>query len=404
MTHDTHARTGSRALFPELEAPVYLNHAAISPPSTVVRKAMERCLRDYATHGVGAAMPWFEARDRLRQELGRLIGARDAADTIALLPNTTSGVIACARSISWRAGDRIVLVEGDFPANVGPWQQIAREHDLEIVWADLETLSDRERGPAWLAERILDDHGGLRLVALSAVAFQTGWRMPLDRLGELCATHDVELFVDAIQACGVVPIDVERDHVSYLASGGHKWLMGVEGAGFLYVSKRAMERSMTTRMAGWLSYEEPFDFLSQGAGHLRYDKPVRDQASFLEVGAMNAIGYAGLAASVEILLQLGIDHIFEHVNAYLDELEEALTSRFALESLRKATRLEQSGALCLRPEAGQIKDLAKFQELVASRGVALSIPDGLVRMSPHWPNSRSEIPTIVEAFEHALSH
>lgn len=400
MTRKTHATLGSRDLFPELEASVYLNHAAISPPSLAVREAMTRCLLDYATHGVGAAMPWFEARDRLRHDLAALIGAPEPLETIALLPNTTSGVIACARSIAWQKGDRIVLVEGDFPANVGPWQQVARDHELEIVWADSRTLSDREQGPAWL-ESILRD--GVRLVALSAVAFQTGWRMPLDLIGELCAKHGAELFVDAIQACGVVPIDVERDRVSYLASGGHKWLMGVEGAGFLFVSKRAMARSMTPRMAGWLSYEEPFDFLTQGAGHLRYDKPVRSQASFLEVGAMSAVGYAGLAASVRILLGFGVDAIFEHVNLYLDELEEALTARFELESLRGTSRLEQSGALCVRFAPGVVEDLGRFQERAASRGVALSIPDGLVRMSPHWPNAVQEIPTILEAFAHALS-
>ena len=205
------AALGSRALFPNLNARVYLNHAAISPPSIAATHAMEQCMLDYATHGVGAAMPWFEARDRLRHDLAALIGAHDPMETIALLPNTTSGVIACARSIDWERGDRIVLVEGDFPANVGPWQQVARDHGLDIIWADLRTLSDHEQGPAWL-ESILAQ--GVRLVALSAVAFQTGWRMPLERLGALCEAHGAELFVDAIQACGVVPIDVERGGVS----------------------------------------------------------------------------------------------------------------------------------------------------------------------------------------------
>ena len=118
---------------------------------------------------------------------------------------------------------------------------------------------------------------------------------------------------------------------------------------------------------------------------------------------MSAIGYAGLAASVKILLALGVDAIFEHVNGYLDQLERELTSRFELESLRGGSRQEQGGALCLRFAPGAWPhELALFQERVASCGVALSIPDGLVRMSPHWPNSPHEIPIIVEAFEDAL--
>lgn len=382
---------GSRSLFSSLSAHAYLNFAAVSPPSDRVLAATQRVLTDYASKGVGAVMTWVEARDELRAKLARLIGAQAPMQTIALLPNTTAGIIACARSIRWESGDRIMVFEGEFPSNMIPWQELAAQRDVELV-----RISQREvfEGDGLdVIERELKQ--GVRLVAISAVAFQTGWAMPLEAIGELCERHGAELFVDGIQACGVVPIDVRKMRISYLACGGHKWLLGLEGAGFLYISPEALDRSIHRHLAGWLSYDEPFGFLVEGAGHLHYDKPIKHAASFLEGGATNAVGYAALDASLDVLLDLGVESIFEHVNGYLDRLEAEVVSRFGFRSVRGKTRAKQSGALSVEIWDGV--ELATFSELMGARGVALSTPDGYVRMAPHWPNSCDEIDRVVEA-------
>ena len=387
---------GSGALFERLTYRAYLNFAAVSPPSRLVLEASQRVLYDYAERGVAAVMTWVEQRERLREQIGALIGALKPERTIALMPNTTSGIIATARSIRWQRGDRVVLFEGEFPSNVTPWQEVAKQRGLELSWCSARRLIE---GGGDLSELEAILNRGARLVAVSAVTFQTGWRMPLEAIGELCERHGAELFVDGIQACGVVPIEVEAMRIDYLACGGHKWLLGLEGAGFLYLSQRALERSLHRGLAGWLSHEEPFDFLMQGAGRLRYDKSVREEASFLEAGALNAVGYAALGASLEALLGLGIDAIYSHVGGYLDVLEEALLARCDVVSERSARRELQSGALSVVPR-GEI-DFAVFLEAMTERKIAVSTPDGRLRMAPHWPNSRDEIEEVVEAFERA---
>lgn len=112
---------------------------------------------------------------------------------------------------------------------------------------------------------------------------------------------------------------------------------------------------------------------------------------------MNALGYAALDASLDLLLELGISAIFEHVNSYLDELEQALTSEFGFESARGKTRASQSGALSIK--IWEDAELSHFSELMAEQGVALSTPDGFVRMAPHWPNHSNEIPRIIAAIK-----
>ncbi len=107
----------------------------------------------------------------------------------------------------------------------------------------------------------------MRLVAVSAVQFQTGLSMPLAEIGALCRAHGAELCVDAVQAVGVVPMDVEALGLDYLACGAHKWLLGLEATGFLYV-RRERQPSLRPALAGWLSHEDAVSFLLEGPGKL----------------------------------------------------------------------------------------------------------------------------------------
>jgi selenocysteine lyase/cysteine desulfurase len=205
--------------------------------------------------------------------------------------------------------------------------------------------------------------------------------------------------VDAVQACGAVPLDVVKEQIDYLSSGAHKFLMGLEGAGFVYVNPRVVTR-LRPRVAGWLSHEEPDRFLFAGQGHLRYDRPIRQSADFLEGGTLSAVGFAALGASVETLLELGIPAIFAHANRYLDELEPLVVAR-GFRSLRAPDSERRSCILSLVPPPGV--NLAALRTALAKRGVVCAIPDGLLRFAPHWPNHRDEIPLVVRALDEALA-
>lgn len=382
------ARLGDRSLFPLLAPRAYLNHCAISPPSQPVLDAVRAVLEDYAAHGVMAFLRWRDSRERLRARLARLIGA--SAEDLAFMPNTTSGVIAVAQCVPWRRGDRVLLFEGEFPTNVTPWQQAAAEHGLELVW--LPTAAFATDDGLELLEREL--RRGLRLVALSAVQFQTGLRMPWERMAALCAARGAEVFIDGIQALGVVPLDV-RCGIDYLACGSHKWLMGTEGAGFLYVAPHRAQ-ALRPRLAGWLSHEDAARFLFEGAGHLRYDRPLKQTAAVFEGGALNAAGLAALDAAVALIEALGPAAIFAHVQRWHDLLEPALVER-GFTSLRATDPLRRSGNLSfLPPEGATVQDLLRG---LGARGIAASIPDGALRFGPHWPNGLHEPALVVEALD-----
>ncbi len=388
-------RLGDRSLFPDLEARAYLNHAAISPPSLPVRDAVREVLDDYARRGAAAFASWLEQRARLREVLARLLGARP--EDFALVQNTTQGVLDIALCMPWHAGDRVLLFEGEFPANVTPWQRAAALFDLEVRFLPLAPFARAHaEGLAMLEAELAR---GARLVATSAVQFQTGLRMPLRAMAERCHAYGAELFVDGIQACGAVPIDVGAAGIDYLSAGGHKWLMGLEGAGFLYVRPERVAR-LEPRVAGWLSHEEGIGFLFEGPGHLRYDRPLRMRADFLELGAPSTVGYAALEASVELLLALGVERIFAHVSAYLDRLEPALVDR-GFTSLRARDPAARSATLGVLPPEGV--DIVRLHAGLTERGIACTIPDGVLRFAPHWPNDPPEVDVVLPALDASLA-
>jgi cysteine desulfurase/selenocysteine lyase len=385
---------GERGLFPELEASAYLAHAAISPVSIRVRRAVEQVLSDYARSGQGALFTWLEQRERLRNKLACLIGAEPR--DVALTSGTTRGIVDLALCMPWQAGDTIALYRGEFPANVSPWQNAAELFDLELCWlpAPEEAKDDDEL----LAPLETALQRRIRLVAVSAVQFQTGFRMPLEKLATLCHAHGAELAVDAIQACGVVPVDVRALDVDYLASGAHKWLMGMEGSGFLYARAESARR-LKPRTAGWLSHEEGTRFLFE-PGELRYDRPIKSGIHFVEGSSASFAGSAALEAGLDPILELGPKAIFAHVSSYLDELERGLVARGL--SSRRSVRLEQrSGILSVVPPAGM-----KASEIVRAlreRRIFASMPDGLLRFAPHFANALSEVPLVLDAIDASLA-
>jgi selenocysteine lyase/cysteine desulfurase len=389
-------RLGDRSAFPELKVRAYLSHAAISPPSTMVRAAVRDVLDAYAADGALAFGRFVDQRARLRDMIASLIGASGPGD-IAFVPNTTRGVTDIALCLPWQEGDRIVVSDGEFPANVTPWQRAAALFRLEVVMLPRPSPSDVlgawfEKLAAALA------HPRTRMFAVSAVQFQTGLSMPLERIGALCRSNDVQLFVDGIQGCGLVPIDVTRCQVDYLSCGGHKWLMGLEGVGFLYV---APERAkvLLPHVAGWLSHEDALSFLFEGSGRLRYDRPIVARAGMVEGGISNSVGCAALEAAIAALQHIGVPRIAAHVNGYLDALESKLCAR-GFGSLRATDPALRSGIGSFTAPAGV--DVVRLHRHIDGSVVSCTNPDGYLRFAPHWPNALEEVAPVVDAVDEAL--
>jgi selenocysteine lyase/cysteine desulfurase len=390
------ATLGDRSLFPALQPKAYLNHAAISPPSAPVQDAVAACLQHYTEQGMGAFMTYLEQREGLRASLASLVGAQ--SDEIGFVPNTSWGVVFAAMCFPWERGDGIVLLDGEFPTNITPWQQAAELYGLKITRIPAAHFGSPDPGQG-LAQLDAALRDGAKLIAVSAVQFQTGLRMPLMAISALARRHGATTFVDAIQGCGVVPLDFEALGVDLASCGSHKWMMGLEGAGFVYV-RREMGPRLRPRLAAWLSHQDGLGFLFDGPGHLRYDRPLKQDASMVEGGAYNTLGFVALHTSLQLIESLGVPTIYEHVQRYHDALEPKLTA-LGLTSLRSPSPGERSGILAFEvPEAGEP---TRLPERLAARGVSASYPDGRLRFAPHWPNALDEVDLVAAAVADALA-
>ena len=133
-------------------------------------------------------------------------------------------------------------------------------------------------------------------------------------------------------------------------------------------------------------------FLFEGAGLLRYDRPIRKRADWIEYGAPNAIGCAALEASVDLIMQVGVPALFAHANVYLDVLEAGLVER-GFVSARDP--VGKSCILSVRPREG-VSLGALYKQLTAA-GIACTTPDGWLRFAPSWPNSAAEPELVLDA-------
>lgn len=387
-------KLGDRSLFPDLEARAYLAHAAISPLSRPVCERIAEVARDYARGGMAGFVRWAPRLKEVRSAFARMIGA--TPNEIAFLANTTQGVIDIAFGLPWRTGERVLLFDGEFPANVTPWQQAAEEFGLELCWLSLDAFHrSAEEGLAELEGAL---ERGVRLVAVSAVQYKTGLRMPIAEMAALCHRHGAEIFVDAIQALGATPIDIASG-IDYLSSGSHKHLMGAEGTGFLFVAERCAG-ALRPRLAGWLGHEDPIAFLIGDAPQLRYDNPLQRGAPALEIGTSNVIGLAAVGASMDLLQQLGVPRIHAHLAGYLDLLESGLVELGFQSHRAKAPELRST---ILSVTVPQDLRLSKLAATLRDEGVICNTPDGLMRFAPHWPNAHDEVPAVLGAVERALA-
>src|SRR5262249_51941008 len=127
-----------------------------------------------------------------------------------------------------------------------------------------------------------------------------------EAIGSLCRERGVYFFLDAIQGLGVIPLDVRKTPVDFLASDGHKWLLGAEGAGIFYI-RRELVPLLHPIGVGWNSVVRARDFT-----HLAFK--LKSHGGRWERGSLNVAGINSLGASLELILSIGIPAISERVS------------------------------------------------------------------------------------------
>ncbi|HVS01602.1 MAG TPA: aminotransferase class V-fold PLP-dependent enzyme [Thermoanaerobaculia bacterium] len=360
-----------RREFPVSERYAYLNHAAIAPLPQRAVKRMAAVARETSRTG---DQRWDERNEIVEQVRGlaaRLVGARHTHE-IAFVPNTSTGLSIVAQGLEWRAGDNVVGAMCEFPSNVYPWMALgAREVEYRQV-------PERD-GRIDLDELLSRVDGRTRVLALSWVQYASGYRLDLEQLGRWCREQGVLFVVDAIQGLGALRLAVERDFVDVVAAGAHKWLLGPEGIGLLYVSDRVVNR-IRPPLLGWRSMRRKFEWTT-------FDLTPAEGAPRHEPGTLNAYGIAALGESLHLLLELGAEAVERRVLTLAEQVASGLAERgFELSSPQWEGERSGIVAAC-HPEiaADELAErLLRAKVVVAQRA-------GRLRVSPHVYNDEEDL-------------
>jgi cysteine desulfurase / selenocysteine lyase len=360
------------AQFPVRKHLLYLNHAAVAPLCRPAAEAMQRLAEDCLQYGSLHYDEWLEAYAGLRRAAARLIHA-DPSE-IALMKNTSEGIATIAMGLDWRPGDRIVAFREEFPANYFPWKRLEQK-GVAVDWLSVEDSLDRIDAAC----------RGARLLSISFVQFLSGYRAPIQAIGEICHRNHCIFLVDAIQGLGTFSLDVRTCSIDALAADGHKWLLGPEGCAILYIRKELQEHVEPVEF-GWTNVANYNDYASR-------DLSLRKDAGRYEPGTLNTIGVFGLRAAIELLLEVGVGEIAPVVQNLGDRIAAGVQS-LGYEVLGNRTPENGAGIVSFR-KAGM--DAQELVRILKTAGISAAARAGWVRTSPHFYISPADIVRFLEA-------
>ena len=366
------AFTQVRGQFPVLANWRYLNSATFGP---VPRCATDASAAYFAQRDETASLDflgWFDKLDAIRRSAGAWIGAEQR--DIAFIPNAGVGLSWVLHGLDWRAGDRILGLEDEFPNNLyGPGALARRDVAFDAAPTaenfDLDTFIGRI-GPR------------TRLVLISALNYASGFRPPLAPIGEACRRAGTLFMVDGTQGVGAIPLDVDQIHADIVLVHGYKWMCSPPGAGFLYVRKPAREQ-LDPIVYSWRSHADwrNVDRLHHGAPDLPSD------AARYEGGIQNFSGLFAMGAVLDMMHGLGRERLLERV-AELQSLAQRTLRGAGADVPGQALPLFDSPIVTARFPGLDPSPLAVY---LRERGVAAAARKGYLRVSPHFFNDEQDI-------------
>jgi cysteine desulfurase/selenocysteine lyase len=345
--------------------------------AAAARSAVDQKTRPYLIRNED----FFTVPMRLRAALGRLINANP--DDIILGNSATYGLDLLANGMRWKAGDEVLLVEGDYPANVYPWT-ILRDQGVTIRFLKPSAPAPQSRD---LAREI---SARTRLFCASWVNPFAGAAIDVDAIGRTCRDRQVLFVLNASQALGARVLDVRASPVDAMTCSGSKWLCGPYGTGFCWMTP-ALRESLVLRHAYWLAMiaGRPLGELRDYS--MRTDLGARAWDVFCPANFFNFIPWT---VSIEYLVESGPATIAGYDEQLVSHLLASLDpDLFDVVSPRRIPQRSTVVIFRLKKSA----DVSAWFERLTREGFDLAADVNSLRVSPHFHNTFEEIDAFVAA-------
>ena len=359
---------------PAFEDATYLNFGASGPSPRRVVEAAERFQERHeyeAPAGEGPYPVALDAYEDVRETVADFVGADP--EEVALTQSTTDGINRFAGALEWDPAADPVVVRTDLehPAGILPWQRLERARDVEV--RVIETEDGRVDRDAYL-----EAVEGATLVCLSALTWTHGTRLPVGELVDIAQNAGARVLVDAVQVPGQTPLDVGEWGADAVAAAGHKWLLGVWGAGFLYVDEDVLP-DLDPAAIGYRSVADPD----------ADEYELAPSAARFEVGTTNPAPHVALVEAIETFEAIGLDTVEERIRRLAGRLADGVPDDRLL-----SPATPESGLVTV-----DVDDPERTVERLDERGIVvrdLPAPDA-VRASVHAVNTAEDVDLLLEA-------
>ena len=356
---------------------IYFNHASSGPISSMVRNRLTDLLKEKSENNIDDYTSFLKVVEETKIILAEMINCN--VDRIAFVDNTSNGINILAQSIDWGKGNRILLNDIEFPANVYPFLNLKR------LGVEVDFVKS-ENGIVTADQIIKSIKPETKLVSVSFVQFLSGYKVDLEKIGNHCRANNIVFCVDGIQGIGAMRIDVRKCKIDFLSCGTQKWLLGMQGLAFIYIDDE-LQKKMIPAYVGWLSVDNAWNLLD-------YKLDLKTSANVFQGGTLNSFGIYAFNTSLKLFRDFGFKNVESEVLSNTKYFIAKLKSIGLNCILSDCKDEELAGIVTIKPENPE-----KVFEELSKRKIICSLREGFIRFAPHFYNIHQEINKVIEELQ-----
>jgi len=358
----------------------YLNCASMSPMLKSVREASLAAIDLRANPWRMTQNDWFADSEILRNDVATVFNT--TSDNVAFCPAVSYGMALAAKNMNFKAGKSIVILDKQFPSNVYTWEHLVRQYDLKITRV-------RKADDKSLTDAIIDAiHDQVALVAIPNCHWMDGSWIDIEKVGKKAKSVHALFVLDLSQSLGALPINIEAVDPDFAVAAGYKWMLGPYGLGYMYIAPR-WQQVWEPLEYSWLPRykSEEFSKLTD------YTELFKNGARKFDCGEYPMLNIRPMAvAAVKQIAQWGVSSIQEYTRTLTAIVNDYNRSNGSVHH-------DHVGHISGIPFGK--RDPQKVKAALSSQKIDVSYRDEMIRISPHFYNTKDDMVKVIEAIDSA---
>lgn len=374
-----------RKKFPLKDSRVYLNNGTFGPSPQVVLDALQSSFVDTNTSGE------YGHIEPEREKLAEFVGIKTSE--ISLTHNTTEGINIMCWGLPLKAGDEVIITLHEHVGNALPWLNRAKLDGIILKPFEPKTTAAENFD---LIKSLVTSK--TKVIAIPHVTCTTGLVFPIKEISAFARSNQIFTAIDGAHGAGTFDLDLKDLGCDLYASSYHKWVLGPNGTGFLYVREEILDQVQAYQVGaysdlGWDLYQNPPEFKGYVPTAHRFD--YGSQSLPMMRGAVAAVDFHGEIGKGKVEARL------KELNQYLfDGLSEMDSLLDVLSPSEPESRISM---VTFKPKKMNYQEAAN---LISKEGFRIrQVPESKldsIRISSHIYNNKAEIDNFLEATEKIL--